>query len=244
MRRMPLLTLAILLAALTAPFTVSADCEPARITRALAIEEPWLENAVYLMAQGTQALSGAADLAFSRNVGMEIDLPTWNPVSHALSPAIGAGLKIRLDGPCQPRISAAYVTAEVEGQYNAQARSAPPGFGDSVTGQLEWAVTRPYGFWQGEIGHSASLGRGGARGSFVNASLGQTFGPLTLQCEGEIDDMLPPGPYGAIEGSVWPQLALHLGRAWLIALGEERTFTRAPGTPKWSTWLLLEREFD
>ncbi len=236
--------LAILLAIFTASFTARADCEPAHITRALGIEESWLENAASLTWQGGQTFAAGADLAFNRNIGMELDLPTWDAVSHAVSPAIGAGLKVRLYGPCQPHSSATYVTAELEGQYNTRARPAPPGQGDLIAGQIEWAVIRPAGFFQGEIGRSVALGVGGLPGWFINASLGRRFHLVTLQCEFEVDNTLPPGPYGTIEGSVGPQIAFWLTPSWLLALGEQRTFTRVPATPRYSTWLLLEREFD
>ncbi|MHB1513669.1 MAG: hypothetical protein ACYCTF_09560 [Acidiferrobacter sp.] len=244
MRCSPLRCLAILLAVFVASFTAHADCEPAHIARALGIEEAWIENAASFSLQGRNTLAAGADLALDRHIGMEIDLPAWDIASHALSPAVGAGVKVVLHGPCQPQTSATYVTAELEGQYNTRARPAPPGQGDVITGQLEWAVVRPAGFFQGELGHNVALGAGGLPGWFLNASLGRRFGLLTLQWEFEIDNTLPKGPYGTIEGSVWPQLALHLTPSWLLALGEERTFTRVPATPRYSTWLLLEREFD
>lgn len=240
----PLPCLAILLTVFSASFTAHADCEPAHITRALGIEEAWLENAASFSLQGRDTLAVGADLALDRHIGMEIDLPTWDLPSHTLSPAVGAGVKILLHGPCRPHASATYVTAELEGQYNRRARPAPPGQGDMMTGQLAWAVIRPVGFFQGELGRSAALSGDGLSGWFLNASLGRRFGLLTLQWEFEIDNTLPKGPYGTIEGSVWPQLALHLSPSWILALGEERTFTRVPATPRYSTWLLLEREFD
>ena len=77
-----------------------------RMERAPAVEEPWLENALHLTSQGTQAVTAEADIALNQTFVVKLDLPSWNPSSHALSSTAGAGLKIRLRGHCRATVSA------------------------------------------------------------------------------------------------------------------------------------------
>lgn len=220
-----------------------ADCEASGITRAIGIEEAWIENAVYFFGQGRQSLSPEADLAFSPRVGMEIDFPGVDPANGVLSSTWGAGLKVPVIQDCRSDHSA-YLTAELEGQYNARKEPAPAGLGNDITVQTEWAIAAPVGFFEGEAGHTSAIGPGGLGGWFANASLGRPFGLLALQLEGEMDDQIPSGlaTQARVEGSVFPQVAVHAGPAWLLAMGEQRSFS--PVAPRWTTWFMVEREFD
>lgn len=236
--------ISLLLLAVCAACTPSfADCEASGATRAIGIEEAWIENAVYFFGQGRPSLSPEADLAFSPRIGMEIDFPSVDPAKGVLSSTWGAGLKVPIVQDCGGDHSA-YLTAELEGQYNARHEPAPVGLGNSITVQTEWAMAYPIGFFEGEAGHASAIGRGGLGGWFANASLGHHFGPVALQVEGEIDDEAPPGPWmpTRVEGSVFPQIALQAGPAWLMAAGEQRSFS--PTAPRWTTWFMVEREFD
>lgn len=221
-----------------------ADCEPSGITRAIGIEEAWVENAVYFFGEGRASVSPEADLAFSSRLGMEIDFPGINPATGSWSPSWGAGLKLPVVQRCRQGGQSAFLTLELEGQYTARNELAGLPFGDSVTAQTEWALADSVGFFEGEAGHVSALGKAALGGWFANASLGHRFGPFAAQVEGEIDNEVSPKrrTHGGVQGSVFPQIAFHAGPAWLLAMGEERGF--GPSTPRWTTWFMVEREFD
>lgn len=221
-----------------------ADCEHSGITRAIGIEEAWVENAVYFFGEGRASVGPETDLALASRLGMEIDFPGINPATGRLSSTGGAGLKLPVVKRCREGAQSTFLTLELEGQYTTvnEAVTRPPG--DSVTVQAAWALADSAGFFEGEAGHVAALGPAALGGWFANASLGHRFGPFAAQVEGEIDDEASRGRRTEVggEGSVFPQVAFHAGQAWLLAVGEERHF--GPLTPRWTTWLMAEREFD
>ncbi len=221
-----------------------ADCDPAGISRALGAEEAWLETAGYLVGQGRQSWTAEADLAFSRRLGMEIDLPAWMPRDGRFSKTLGAGLKVPLVQDCRRDGLTTLLTVEGEGQYHTGSRPAQAGDGDAVTGQIEWALERRPRFFTGEAGHTTGFGPSALAGWFANASLGQDLGVVRVQLEGAIDnESLPARPH-RVEGTVTPQVALQLSSAWILTLGEQRAYMTSVPTPRWSTWFMVEHEFD
>ena len=143
------------------PFPSGRRLHATHGTGALAVEEPWLANALHLTSQGTQAVTAEADIALNQTFGVKLDLPGWNPSSHALSSTAGAGLKIRLRGPCRTTVSASYFAAEVEDQYDNRTNLASPASGDSITGRLVWAITRRGAFPRRSGAHHSDRNRRG-----------------------------------------------------------------------------------
>lgn len=229
------------------------------ITKAIGIEEPWLENAAYLFAQGDNngapravALSPEVEGKFSDRLGMELDLPGYTanePLGRGQSAfgPVAAGLKLAALHTCDfSHGRAALLTAEVEGQYWANPRPAVlSGQGNALTAQIMWAQLWYPWFAQGEAGYTQRVGSGITSGWFVNTSLGHAIGTAyAVQLEVEMDNQLTldDGSRG-VEGSVMPQIAYHLSGQWLLALGEQAAFQQGQSQPHWSTWLMVERDF-
>lgn len=230
------------------------------ITKAIGIEEPWLENAAYLFAQANTngspqslTLSPEIEGRFNDRIGMELDLPAYTanePLGRGRSAfgPIAAGLKFAALHTCDlSEGRASLLTAEVEGQYWARPRqSVLPDQGNAVTAQVMWAQLWYPWFSQGEAGYTQRLGSGVTSGWFVNTSLGRAIRTVyAVQVEVEVDNQstLDNGQRG-LEGSVMPQIAYHLTPQWLLALGEQASLQQGQSRhPQWSTWLMLEREF-
>lgn len=81
---------------------------------------------------------------------VELDLLARNPSPTPFPAPLAPVLTIHLRGPCRATVSAAHLTAEVEGQYDSRTNLAAVASGDSITGQLVWVITRRAGFFQGE----------------------------------------------------------------------------------------------
>ncbi|MGC8504058.1 MAG: hypothetical protein ACP5MM_04600 [Acidithiobacillus sp.] len=256
-RRQWALAVMIMVFSQTAP---AATCEVDEyVTRAIGIEEPWLENAAYLFSQTANQAGGAwvlapeMDLRLSDRVGLEIDPPAYvmnYPVGRgpaAFGPA-GLGLKVPVPQRCNQlgRGRATIVTAEVEGQFwPAPQRNAIDGAGSSITAQVEWAQLWWPWFNQGELGYTQRVGTGVTSGGFVNTSLGRALDATTaIQVELELDDQLIRGDEKrGLEGSVMPQVAYRPGPQWLLAIGEEFAVRENDWHPQISTMLMAEREF-
>jgi hypothetical protein len=251
------------LAALAAGCTVAAHAQSCDvddyITKAIGVEEPWVENAGYLFAQydhaaDLQALTLAPELEarFSDRVGMELDLPAYTaqtPLGRGASAfgPLAAGLKLGALHRCDMgRGHATLLTVEVEAQYwGARNTTVLPGAGNSATLQAMWAQLWYPWFTTGEIGYTQRIGGGVASGGFVNASLGRALDSAhSVQLEVELDNQatLADGSRG-FEGSVMPQVAWRPSPRWLFALGEQASLQQGGLSPQWSTWLMIEREF-
>uniref|UniRef100_E6PMV0 Uncharacterized protein n=1 Tax=mine drainage metagenome TaxID=410659 RepID=E6PMV0_9ZZZZ len=148
------------------------------ITKAIGIEEPWLENAVYGFAQADNngslrslTLSPEFEGKFSERLGMELDLPAYTanePLGQgqgAFGP-VAAGLKFAALHTCNlSEGRASLLTVEVEGQYWAHPRpSVLPGEGNAVTAQVMWAQLWYPWFTQGEAGYTRGIGSQGNAG--------------------------------------------------------------------------------
>ncbi len=227
------------------------------ITKAIGIEEPWVENSAYLYTQAggsPRALSFAPELEarFNDRVGMELDLPGYTaqtPLGSAPGAfgPLAAGLKVAALHECDMGHGrATLLTAEIEGQYWADPRpSVLPDQGNSVTAQAMWAQLWYPWFTQGEAGYTQAVGNGVTSGWFVDTSLGRALSSAwSAQLEVHADNQLIlDGAGRGIEGSVMPQIGYRGSPTWLIALGEQASFQQAGGHPQWSTWLMVEHEF-
>jgi len=238
----------------------AATCEVDEyVTRAIGIEEPWVENAAYLFSEignqsgGALVLSPEMDLRLSDRLGLEIDLPAYvmnYPLGRgpaAFGPA-GLGLKVPVLESCN-RLGegrATVVTTELEGQFwPTPHRNAIDGAGSSITAQVLWARLWWPWFNQGELGYTQRVGTGVTSGGFINTSFGRAISATTaMQVELEMDNQLTKsdGKRG-LEGSILPQLAYRPGPQWLIAIGEEFAVRENDWHPELSTVLMVEREF-
>jgi hypothetical protein len=229
------------------------------VTKAIGIEEPWLENAGYLFTQATnnsnpQAVTLAPEIEarFSDRLGMELDLPAYTaqkPLGRAPSAfgPVAAGLKgVSIDTCDLSEGRATLFTGEIEGQYWVHPRpSVLAGQGNSVTGQAMWAELWNPWFSQGELGYTQRIGAGIASGWFLNTSFGRALNSAwAAQLELEVDDQLTlTDGHGGIEGSVMPQISYRASSEWLVALGEQASLQQGTAQTGWSTWLMIEREF-
>jgi hypothetical protein len=229
------------------------------LTKAIGIEEPWLENAGYLFTQAThdggpQAITLAPELEgrFTDHLGMELDLPaytTQEPLGRAPSAfgPLAAGLKgVGLHTCDLSQGRAALLTGEIEGQYWADARrSVLPDQGNAVTVQTMWAELWNPWFSEGEAGYTQRIGSGIASGWFFNTSFGRAVSSSwAAQLELEADDQLTlAGGHRGIEGSVMPQISYRPSPEWLVAVGEQASLQQATSQTVWSSWLMIEREF-
>ena len=227
------------------------------VTKAIGIEEPWIENAGYLFSQLSNNKPGALTLApeiegrLSDRLGLELDLPAYtenNPLgqgSNALGP-LAAGLKVAAVHTCNMgQGKATLLTIEVEGQYWADRRpDVLPGAGNAITVQAMGAQLWYPWFMQGEAGYTQRVGSGVASGWFVNTSLGKAISTVyAAQLEIELDRQLVQADgHGGLEGYAMPQIAYH-APPWLLALGEQAAFQQGDPHTQWSTWVMVEREF-
>ena len=229
------------------------------VTRAIGIEEPWMENGAYLFAQGTsnarpQAITVAPEIEgrFGERLGMELDLPAYTaqePLGRAPGAfgPLAAGLKVGVVQRCDvPDGRATLITGEIEGQYWADRRpSVLPGQGNAATAQGMWARLWYPWFNQGEAGYTQRIGAGVTSGWFLNTSVGRSLtSAWAAQVEIEVDNQLPltSGRRG-IEGSLMPQIGYRPAPHWLVALGEQASRQQGTGQTGWSTWLMIEHEF-
>ncbi|HUX82430.1 MAG TPA: hypothetical protein VMV35_06300 [Halothiobacillus sp.] len=224
------------------------------ITKAIGIEEPWLENSGYLYAQLNRGHPGSLTLApeiesrFGDRIGMELDLPSFSadfPLGRgpsALGPA-AAGIKYAVLHDCKGDSGeATLVTLEVEGQYAPQKLA---GEGNAITSQIMWAQLWYPWFTQGEAGYTQQVGHGVTNGWFFNTSLGRAIhGVYSFQIEIEGDNqwVMAHGVRG-YQGYVMPQVAYHASPKWLVAVGEQAGRQQGNNHTVWSTWGMLEREF-
>ncbi len=231
----------------------------AYVTKAIGIEEPWLENAGYLFSQVTNnsspetvTIAPELEARFSDRLGMELDLPAYTaqePLGQAPSAfgPLAAGLKgVGVNICALNEGRATLLTGEIEGQYWAHPRpSVLPSQGNSVTAQAMWAELWNPWFSQGEVGYTLRVGSGITSGWFFNMSFGRALNAVwAAQLEFGVDKQLPLADgHRGIEGSVMPQISYRTSSAWLVALGEQASLQQGTPSTGWSTWLMAEREF-
>jgi hypothetical protein len=258
--RRAMMVVAVLAAMITAERARASACDvDAYVTKAIGIEEPWLENAAYLFTQATnnsppQAITLAPEIEarFSDRFGMELDLPSYTaqePLGRAPSAFGPLAVGIKGIGLHTCKLSegrASILTGEIEGQYWADARpSVLPGQGNSVTAQGMWAELRNPWFNQGEVGYTRRVGAGITSGWFLNTSFGRAMtSSWAAQLELEVDNQLTLAEgHPGVEGSVMPQISYRPSSDWLLALGEQASLQQGTARTAWSTWLMVEHEF-
>ncbi len=255
------LMLAAVLAALLRTGSASGEsCDVDRdLTKAIGIEEPWLENAGYVFTQvpdngSPQSVTWASELEarFTNRLGMEFDLPAYTaqePLGRAPGAfgPMAAGLKVagmhrcELDGD---RVT--LLTGEIEGQYRVDTRrTVLPGQGNSVSGQAMWGELWSPWFDQGELGYTQRIGTGNTSGWYFDTSFGRALNSAwAAQLELAIDNQLRSTEgHRGIEGSVMPQISYRPGAKWRVALGEQASLLQGASQTGWSTWLMIEREY-
>ncbi|MDA8093044.1 MAG: hypothetical protein M0T84_03900 [Betaproteobacteria bacterium] len=229
------------------------------VTRAIGIEEPWMENGAYLFTQSTnnaspQSITVAPEIEgrFGDRLGMELDLPAYTaqaPLGRAPGAfgPLAAGLKWGAVQRCDSSDRrATLVTGEIEGQYWADRRpSVLPDEGNAATAQGMWAQLWYPWFNQGEVGYTQRIGPGVTSGWFLNTAVGRSLNTAwSAQVEIELDNQLPlDGGGHGIEGSIMPQIGYRPARHWLVALGEQASRQQGTRQTGWSTWLMIEHEF-
>ena len=250
-------SLAMMLATVSA-WAESCDVDK-YVTKAIGVEEPWVENAGYLFTQvahhgspRTVTLAPELEVRFTDRLGMELDLPAYTarePLGRAASAfgPLAAGLKAVAIQTCDLIAGRATVlTGEIEGQYWSDARpSVLPGQGNSMTGQAMWAeFWRPW-FSEGQIGYTQRVGSGIISGWFVNTSFGRALNSAwAAQLELAVDNQLIlTDNHHGIEGSLIPQISYRPSSQWLVALGEQASLEQGIPRTGWSTWLMIERDF-
>lgn len=255
------LVVAVVVAALLRTGSASGEsCDVDReFTKAIGIEEPWLENAGYLFTQVTdhgspQSVTLAPELEarFTDRLGMELDLPAYTaqaPLGRAPSAfgPLAAGLKVAGLSRCDlGEGHLTLLTGEIEGQYWADPRRAVlPGEGNSVSGQAMWGELWSPWFDQGELGYTQRVGSGITSGWFFDTSFGRALNSVwAAQLELAIDNQLrSTDGHRGIEGSVMPQISYRPCANWLLALGEQASLQQGASQTGWSTWLMIEREY-
>lgn len=246
------------LLAATSAWAGSCDVDGA-VTKAIGIEESWLENAGYLFTQVTNngrpdavTLAPEVEARFNDRLGMELDLPAYTaqePLTRspsALGP-LAAGLKGVVLRACGAAAGhALLLTGEIEGQYwTARRPSVLADEGNSATGQVMWAALWNPWFNQGEAGYTQRIGTGITSGWFLNTSIGRPLNRRwTAQVELGIDDSLALADGGrGIEGSLMPQVSFRSLSGWLLALGEQASVQQGSSQTGWSTWVMVEHDF-
>lgn len=228
------------------------------VTKAIGIEEPWLENAGYLFTQVTTSgnpqavtLAPEVEARFTDRLGMELDLPSYTaqePLGRAPSAfgPMAAGLKgVGIQTCDLSEGRATLLTGEIEGQYWTDPRpSVLPGQGHSVTAQGMWAELWTPWFSEGEVGYTQRIGSGITSGWFLNTSFGRALNSAwAVQLELEVDNQLTvTNAHRGVEGSVMPQISYRPSSEWLVALGEQTSLQQGGSQTGWSTWLMIEYE--
>jgi len=224
------------------------------IIKAIGIEEPWIENAVYGFTQFSNNKNGQlsfypeVEAKFSNRLGAEIDLPSYvsdYPIGKGNS-GIGAvtiGPKVLLLRKCDFQEGKAYLlTFETEFSYSPIPNSIAS-TGNSLTEQIEYGVlSYPY-FSTGELGYTEKLSNEATNGYFVNISLGRNITPsFAVQLETEADNQYLYNDKHALEGFLMPQVEYHIS-GWLLGVGEQASLQEYSSKTEYSTWVMIEREF-
>lgn len=244
------------------PLMALAGSDPDRgMTRALGIEEPWIETAVYLTSSRDNITSAGHtwnanvewDLAFNRHWGAEIDGPgllAAEPLgkgSTALAP-LTFGLKYSpLQWGSDDTDDAGIVSLEAEGSWWPHPRpDAFPATGSNLSGQLLVAYRHGSHWFQGEYGLSKRLAVDARSGWFANSAIGQKLSDTwNVQLEVDVNHVSVADNGATAMGlALTPQVGAHIGRNWLVIVGE--SYARIAGQSGYTatTNVLLEYGFD
>lgn len=252
--------LMLVLAAWPLPALAGGDPDQG-MSRALNIEEPWNETAVYLTSSRdnittpghTWNASVEWDVAFSRRWGAEIDGPgilAAEPLSRgstALAP-LTLGLKyVPLQWGNDDSINSGIITLEGEGSWWPNPRPAAfPGTGSSLSGQVLVGFRHGSRWLQGEYGVNRRLKADARSGWFANTAVGQKLGDIfSVQMEVDANHIsVANNGATAIGIALTPQVGAHIGQNWQLIVGE--TYARVDGQSGYTatTNMLLEYRFD
>ena len=254
--------MALLLLLLGGSLPARAGGDPDRgMIRALGIEEPWIETAVYLTSSRDNITSAGHtwnanvewDVAFNRRWGAEIDAPgllAAEPLGKgatALAP-LTLGLKYApLQWGDDDSTDAGILAIEGEGSWWPNPKpNAFPATGSNLSGQLLAAFRHGDHWFQGEYGLSRRLAADARSGWFANSAIGQRLGDtFNVQLEVDANHISVDDNGATVMGlALTPQLGARIGRSWLVIVGE--TYARAGGQRGYTatTNVLLEYSFD
>ena len=125
-------------------------------------------------------MTAEADIALNQTFRVELDLLARNPSPTPFPAPLAPVLTIHLRGPCRATVSAAHLTAEVEGQYDSRTNLAAVASGVHYRSTRMGDHTTCGLFPRREAGHTTAIGIGAVSGWFANASLGRAAGPIVL----------------------------------------------------------------
>ncbi len=237
------------------PYTQDCDVDD-YIIKAIGVEEPWLENSFYTYVQADNNKNGQLSVypeletKFSKKIGAEIDLPYYvssYPLGKGGSATgpLTIGPKFLLLRRCDFAEGKAYLfTFETELSYWANPHTNIISTGSSASEQIEYGMLNyPY-FSTGEIGYTEAISQQAVSGYFVNLSVGKNItSSFAVQTEAEIDNQYLHNNTHALEGFVMPQIEYHI-YGWMLGLGEQVSVQEFEPRPQYSTWIMVEREFE
>jgi hypothetical protein len=255
-------TIALLLLLPFSPLSAFAGGDPDRgMSRALGIEEAWIENAVYLSSsRDNESTPGHTwntgvewDVAISRRWAAEIDAPGLlladPPGNAALAMApITLGLKYAAwQSGNDDSVNSGIVSMEVEGSWWPKSRpEAFPGIGSNMAEQVLVGLRHGNDLFQGEYGISQRLGTDARSGWFANSAIGRRLGDIwTVQMEVDVNHTsVRDSGATALGVALTPQLGVRIGQGWQLIFGE--TFSRVSGQSGYtsSSSAMFEYHFD
>jgi hypothetical protein len=246
----------------TWPSPALAGSDPDRgMSRALGVEEPWIETAVYLTSSRDNVTTSGHtwnanvewDVAFSRRWGAEIDGPgilAADPLGQgatALAP-LTFGLKYApLQWGDDDSEHAGIISMELEGSWWPHARpDAFPGIGSNVSEQVLVGLRQGSHWFQGEYGVSQRLAADARSGWFANSDIGQSLGGIwNVQMEVDANHTSVADSGATTIGiALTPQVGVRIDQNWQLLVGE--TYARTPGQSGFTatTNVLIEYGFD
>jgi hypothetical protein len=255
-----LLTLLLLL--VSAPYSAHAGDDPDRgMSRALGIEEAWVESALYLSSSrdnestvGHTWNTGAQwDVALSKQWGIELDGPgllAVDPIGKgamALAPFTFGVKYAGLQWGDEDSVDAGVVSVEMEGSWFPHARPAAfPGIGSNMAEQVLIGVRHGSHWFQGEYGITQRLRTDARSGWFASSAIGQRLGDgWVVQMEVDVNHTsVRDNGTTALGLALTPQVGVRINRDWQLIVGE--TFARVAGQSSFTstTGVMFEYQLD
>ena len=231
------------------------------MARVLNIEEPWIENAVYLSSsRDNNASRGHAwnfgnewDAALGTDFGTEIDAPillATQPIGRApsvLAP-ISAGLKYVPihwgDGDSE---NAGVIGGEIEGGWWATPQPANfPGVGSSVTEQMLVGIRHGTYWIQGQYGITQRVSADARTGWSANTAVGHRISEdWVIHLELDLNRTSVDAYGHTAAGMVLtPQVGWQINPRWQMVLGESLSRIEGVASLDSITSVLFEYSFD
>ncbi len=243
------------------PLAASADDDQDMgMARVLNIEEPWVENALYVSSsRDNNSSAGHAwdlglewDAELGEDLGTEIDAPVvlaTQPIGRApavLAP-LAAGLKYVPihwgDGDSE---NAGVIGAEIEGGWWATPQPANfPGVGSSVTEQVLIGLRRGTYWIQGQYGITQRVSADARTGWSANTSVGHRLSEdwvvhLELDLNRTSVDAFGHTAAGMV---LTPQVGWQITPRWQMVLGESLSRIEGQASLETATSVLFEYSF-